>query len=312
MAAKTFRRHDANYRQSACPHVRNPGSAAVAHGLPLLRTMPPSKWFFCASSAALLLMFGCNKNQAVRFVITGSSTCQPVLQEVTARLEQRDPSVRFQVEAGGSGRGITDAKTRKAQAGMASRDLLPAELEGLTVVPFARDGVTIVAHASRNLAAVTSEQVKAIYTGKLTNWKELGGPDAKITVVNKAEGRATLEVFLQKFKLKNSEIKADVVVGDNAQCVRLVTGDEHAIGYLSIGEALRAVERKEPLRLLDLDGVAATLENVRDGSFPLGRSLYLLFPGQADAEGQRIVDFLASPEGSELLYAQGFVPLSGT
>ncbi|MEQ1632298.1 MAG: phosphate ABC transporter substrate-binding protein [Planctomycetota bacterium] len=274
--------------------------------------MHRSKWFLCASAAAFLVMLGCNKSSAARFVLTGSSTCQPVLQEVAAKLEQRDPSMKFQVEAGGSGRGITDAKTKKAQAGMASRDLTAAEKEGLTVVPFARDGVTIVVHGNRDLKALTSDQVKAIYTGKINNWKDLGGPDQKITVLNKAEGRATLEVFLQKFQLKNSDIKADVVVGDNAQCVRLVTGDEFAIGYLSIGEALRAVERKEPLRLLDLDGVAATLPNVRDGSFPLGRSLYLLFPGEIDAQGQRIVDFLGSKEGSDLLYAQGFVPLSGT
>lgn len=274
--------------------------------------MQTKKLLIGLAAAVALGAFACNKSPSTRFVLTGSSTCQPVLQEVTARLEQQTPGLRFQVETGGSGRGIADAKAGKAQVGMSSRDLSPEERQGLTVVPFARDGVTVVANAARDLKAITSEQVKAIYTGKITNWNELGGPDARIKVLNKAEGRATLEVFLAAFKLKNSDIRADVVVGDNAQCVRLVTADEFAIGYLSIGEALRAVERKEPLRLLQLDGVEATLGNVQNGTFPLGRSLYLLFPGEPDATGTKIVDYLQSTAGRELLLAQGFVPLSGT
>ncbi|MGE3174425.1 MAG: phosphate ABC transporter substrate-binding protein [Planctomycetota bacterium] len=265
-----------------------------------------------AALAAVFAVYGCQKSESPRFVITGSSTCQPVIAEVAARLEQQDPSVQYQVETGGSGRGIADARSGKADAGMSSRDLKPEELDGISVVPFARDGVTVVVHSDRKLTALDSATIKKIYTGKITNWKELGGPDAKITVLNKAEGRATLEVFLHKFGLKNSEIQADVIVGDNAQCVRLVSGDPLAIGYLSIGEAIRAIDRGEPLQLLQLDGVEASLQTVQDGTFPLGRTLYLLFPETVPAAGQRIVDFLKSPAGSELLYAQGFVPLSGS
>jgi phosphate transport system substrate-binding protein len=266
--------------------------------------------------AALVLGFGyyaLPKGDATRFRITGSSTVHPIVQEACRILEGRDASVIFEVETGGSGRGISDARGGLADIGMASRDLKPEEQEGISTYAIALDGVTLVAHADRKLQGLTSDQVRSIYTGKITNWQELGGPDQEIQVLNKAEGRATLEVFLKGFGLKNSEIRADAVVGDNAQCVRMVKADPFAIGYLSIGEALSAVERGDPLQLLDLDGIPATLDTVKDGSFPLGRTLYLLFPaGEVNETGRRVLDILGGPEGHSIMADLGFVPLIGS
>ena len=244
-----------------------------------------------------------------RYLLTGSSTIAPVMQRVAEDLQAIDPSLRIDVETGGSGRGIQDAQARQSDIGMASRDLSAEESAGLVVRPIAYDGVALIVHASNPVQNLTKEQVIGIYTGAITDWKDVGGTSGEIYVVNKAEGRATLTVFLEHFKLKNSAIVAKAVVGDNAQGVRMVAGNPAAVGYVSIGEALSAAERGEELHLVSLDGIAATGQTVADGTYPLRRNLNLLFPGAIDALGQRILDHLASPRGSEILSELGFTPL---
>lgn len=248
-------------------------------------------------------------NAQTRYLLTGSSTIAPVMQKVAEELYAEDSTVRIDVETGGSGRGIQDVHAQQCDIGMASRDLSAEESVGLLVRPIAYDGVSMIVHGSNPVQNLTKEQVIGIYTGALTDWKDVGGPAGEIYVVNKAEGRATLTVFLEHFKLKNSAIVAKAVVGDNAQGVRMVTGNPAAIAYVSIGEALSAAERGEELHLVSLDGVAASESTVADGTYPLRRNLNLLFPGSIDPIGQRILDHLASPRGSAILTELGFTPL---
>jgi phosphate transport system substrate-binding protein len=245
-----------------------------------------------------------------RFLLTGSSTVAPILQLVAEDLQATDPGLRIDVEMGGSSRGIQDVRAGQCDVGMASRDLNSEEREGIVARRIAYDGVAMIVHRDNPLSELAREQVIDVYRGTHRDWKELGAGAGEIFVVNKAEGRATLTVFLEHFKLKNSEIRADAVVGDNAQGVRLVGANPRAIAYVSIGEALSAVERGEPVRLVALDGVAPTQESVEDGTYPLRRNLYLVFPGQPDATGERILAHLASGRGRALLSQLGFTPPS--
>lgn len=253
------------------------------------------------------------KGGSERFLLTGSSTIAPILQLVAEDLHAADPTLVIDVETGGSSRGIQDAQARQCDVGMASRDLKPEESAGLDQRLIAYDGVAMIVNRANPLSALDRQQVIDIYTGVLGDWKDLAGVEGEfgegeIYVVNKAEGRATLTVFLEHFKLKNSAIQADAVIGDNAQGVRMVAGNPQAIAYVSIGEALSAVERGEPIRLVALDGVAPTKASVADGSYPLRRNLYLLFPGEPDATGQKILTHLASARGREILTQLGFTP----
>lgn len=244
-----------------------------------------------------------------RFLLTGSSTIAPILQLVAEDLHAADPELLIDVETGGTSRGIQDVRAKRCDVGMASRDLKPEESAGLEVQKVAYDGVAMIVHASSPLERLSREQVLDIYKGAIDDWKDVGGGEGEIYVVNKAEGRATLTVFLEHFQLKNSEIQPDAVIGDNAQGVRMVAGNPRAIAYVSIGEALAAVERGEKIRLVALDGVQPTKTTVADGSYPLRRNLYLLFPGEPDATGRRILAHLASERGREILTQLGFTPI---
>jgi phosphate transport system substrate-binding protein len=140
------------------------------------------------------------------------------------------------VQTGGSSRGIADARKGLADIGLVSRGLGPGESD-LRASTIAIDGISVIVHASNAVAALSDAQIRAIYSGAGSNWREFGGVDRRITVVNKAAGRSTLELFLDHFGLRNSDVKAQVVIGDNQQGIKTVAGNRGAIGYVSIGTA---------------------------------------------------------------------------
>lgn len=202
-----------------------------------------------------------------RLVLTGSSTVAPLAQEIGKRFEKRNPGVRIDVQTGGSTRGINDVRMNLADIGMVSRALKAAESD-LTASIIAKDGIGMMVHRSNRVISLTDAQIIAIFSGQIRNWRQVGGSDQPITVVNKAEGHSTLELFLHHFGLKNSQVKARVVIGDNEQGIKTVAGNPGAIAYVSIGTAEYAATHGVPIRLLPMHGISATTEHVRDGSFP--------------------------------------------
>jgi phosphate transport system substrate-binding protein len=245
---------------------------------------------------------------AGKLVLTGSSTIAPLASEIGKRFEVEHPGVRVDVQSGGSSRGIGDARQGTADIGMASRALKEGEgdLQAFTI---ARDGITIILHSSNPVRELSGDQVVAIYLGKVTNWREVGGDDAPITVVNKAEGRSTLELFAQFFRIENKDIVAHVVIGDNEQGIKTVAGNPNAIGYVSIGSAEFSATNAVPIKLLPVDGIAATTENVRNGTFPLARPLNLVTRAEPEGVAKDFLDFARSPAMFPIVKEQYFVPL---
>jgi len=244
-----------------------------------------------------------------KLVITGSSTIAPLIAEIGKRFESLYPTVRIDVQSGGSSRGVTDARQGLADIGMVSRSMKEGERD-LSAFPVARDGVCIILHQENPVPALTDEEVVAIYTGKITNWNAVGGTDAPITVVNKAEGRATLEVFLQYFKLKNADVKAHVVIGDNEQGIKTVVGNRNAIGYVSIGTAEYDETHGVPIQLLPIGGVVASTESVRKGTFPLSRPLHLVTRTTPSGLAKAFIEYAQSKAVHDLIKQQYFVPLA--
>ena len=244
-----------------------------------------------------------------KLALTGSSTVAPLALEIAKRYEQQHPGVRIDVQTGGSSRGINDARTGLADIGMVSRALKPSERD-LTPYLIAMDGIGIIVHGSNPITRLSDGQVIAIYTGLVSNWNTVGGPDLPITVVNKAEGRSTLELFLHHFALKNSEIKAHVVIGDNQQGIKTVSGNPGAIGYVSIGSAEYEEQRGTAIKLLPMAGQAASVAAVAGGIYPLARQLNLVVKGQPSALAKAFIEFAQSAEVADLIEAQFFVRAS--
>lgn len=243
-----------------------------------------------------------------KLVITGSSTVAPLIAEIGKRFESLYPKVRVDVQTGGSSRGVADARQGLADIGMVSRAMKDEEKD-LHAFPVARDGVGIILHKENPIQSLTDEQVIAIYTGKTTNWKDVGGKDATITVVNKAEGRSTLEVFLHYFKLKNTDVKAQVVIGDNEQGVKTVAGNRNAIGYVSIGTAEYDELQGVPIKLLPVGGIPASTATVRNETFPISRPLHIVTRTAPVGLARTFIDYALSKAVHDIIAQQYFVPL---
>ncbi|GAB1262730.1 phosphate ABC transporter substrate-binding protein [Aurantivibrio plasticivorans] len=241
-----------------------------------------------------------------RLTITGSSTVAPLALEMAKRYERQHPGVRIDVQTGGSSRGINDARSGLADIGMVSRALKDNESD-LTAHLIALDGISIILHRSNPIATLTGQEIVDIYTGKIRNWQEVGGPNLAITVVNKAEGRSTLELFLHHFELTNSQIKPNVIIGDNQQGIKTISANPGAIGYVSIGTAEFEVTFGTPIKLLPMGDVESSVANVAQGYYPLSRPLNFVTKTNPSELGQDFLRFAQSVHVKDLVEEQFFV-----
>ena len=275
-----------------------------------------SKKFFSVLALGLSLGWGltaCSNTTdtgSQKLTLTGSSTVAPLASEIAKKFEAGHPEVRIDVQTGGSSRGLADVAQGLADIGMVSRALQDKENDKFQSYAIATDGIGIILASSNPVPNLSDRQVVDIYTGKIDNWQEVGGNNAPITVVNKAEGRSTLELFLNYFELENSQIQADVVIGDNQQGIKTVAGNENAIGYVSIGAAERDINTGVPLKLLSVGGVNASTETVQDASFPLSRPLNLVTTQTPTGLTEEFIQFAQSEKVHDLVEAQNFVPVS--
>jgi len=251
---------------------------------------------------------GAEGKQIQTLVLTGSSTVAPLAAEIGKRFEKLNPGVHIDVQTGGSSRGVADARQGSADIGMASRDLKATEQD---LLPFTigRDGITVILNSSNPVTSLTNDQIIDIYTGKINNWQAVGGPDAPITVINKSEAHSTLELFLHYFKLKNTNVQPDIVIGDNEQGIKTVAGNPHAIGYVSIGAAEYDALHGINIKLLPIAGVEASIENVTNKSFPIARPLNLLTRKPPEGLVKSFIDFARSKEVYDIVRSLYFVPI---
>lgn len=246
---------------------------------------------------------------AQKLLLTGSSTIAPLMSEIGRRYESLHPGVRIDIQTGGSSRGIQDVRRGVAAIGMVSRALKPDE-QDLQAYTIALDSIGIVLHASNPLTMLTREQITAIYRGQITHWQAVGGAPARITVVNKAEGRSTLELFLDHFNLKNSEIKPHAVIGDNQQGIKTIAGNPHAIGYLSIGAVEYAIGQGVAIKLLPLARSTASAADTIEPEHSLTRPLNLVTREAPQGLVRDFIEFARSAQVHDLVEAQHFIPAS--
>ncbi|OUR99095.1 ABC transporter substrate-binding protein [Gammaproteobacteria bacterium 42_54_T18] len=275
--------------------------------------MKPSSIFSKVLVATILVMLSVmpvvHAKENSRLVLTGSSTVAPLALEMAKRFEKSHPGVRIDVQTGGSSRGVADARAGRADIGMASRSLKQSESD-LFSHTIALDGITIILNKNNPIKTLSNVQIRNIYTGKIKNWLSLGGANTPITVVNKAEGRSTLELFLHHLMLKNSDIKASVIIGDNQQGIKTVSGNSGAIGYVSVGAAVYEAEYGTPIKLLPMGGVEANVEEIKRRRFPLSRPLNFITKQEPKGLVEQFILFAQSTVVNDLIEEQFFVSLA--
>lgn len=259
---------------------------------------------------ALLLSTGCHRRRTEQIVVTGASTVYPIVQMAAEEL-RRTKGLNVMAQGGGSTRGFEDCIAGRNSLGAMARELTPEEKAQVIAFPIAYDGVGIVVHASNQIAGLTTDELRQIYRKQVTHWSSFGGQNASIVVVHKGEGHATREVFMKYTGLTPDEMTrhTDVAAGDNAQVIRVIANTPNAIGYVSLGEVIKAAEAGQPVRLVKFNGIEPVMENVTNKTYPLFHPLSLISKGEPKGGSRVLLDFLRSPEGKTIIRQGNYVPL---
>ena len=201
----------------------------------------------------------------------GSTSVQKIIDAEGAEFGALHPAVKFTYSGTGSSDGIKNAANGTYSFGCASRELKESEKTDLTELVFAYDGIAVIVNDENSVEDLTKDQIKAIYTGKITNWKEVGGEDRPIAVVSREDGAGTRTAVEELLDFTEQLKPSATVKEGNGNVQSTVSANPNAIGYVSITFVDRSVK---PLRV---DGVEATMENVLNESYGLSRPFLALY-----------------------------------
>ena len=244
---------------------------------------------------------------AQTIVITGSSTIFPLMTDIAQRFQSLNPGVTIDLRSGGSGKGIADLRGGASDIAMLSRQLAGNERD-LFAFSLCRDGAAIVVHHSNSLKGLSRRQLSDLLTGKVTDWKQLGGRPGAIDLVWRAEGQAIPELILQHLKLKPGQVRGHVTIFENADAVAFVANDRNAVTLAALGVAERSAKSGVPVKLLAYGGVPASTRSVRDNTYLLSRPLSLVTRSLPTGVQKRLIDYATSSAVTDLHEKHGFVP----
>jgi phosphate transport system substrate-binding protein len=240
-----------------------------------------------------------------RIDIAGGTAHIPVMTEAAKRIMRANPQIRITVAGGGSGVGVQKAGEGLVDIGNTGRPVSDEERKkfGLVSFPFAIDGVAVIVHPSNKVTALTAKQIRDIFAGTISNWKDVGGADRAIHLYNRDEASGTRQVFWKQLLQKGQLSTRSNVVSSNGAMKVAIGGDADAIGYLSIGYVDKSV------RAVTIDGIAASQKNARDGSYKVVRKLFMNTKGQPSKLARAFIDYVCGDSGAEIIREAGYIPL---
>jgi phosphate transport system substrate-binding protein len=255
--------------------------------------------------------------------IKGSDSEVNLVQKLAEVFMQKNPGVNIAVTGGGSGTGIAALINKKTDIANSSRDLSPKEEEEAKkagVQPFriifATDGISVVTHPANPISKLTLEQLGKIFKGEITNWKEVGGKDAKISLYGRQSNSGTY-VFFREFVVKADYSPHMKAMNGNAQIVEAIKKDKDGIGYVAVGYVVDEKGKIMPgIKILNIATDAqseayspAKMENVMSKKYPITRPLNQYTNGIPSGKLSDFIKFELSKEGQEIVRKEGFFPV---
>lgn len=235
----------------------------------------------------------------------GSTSMEKVIGILSEQFMEDNDKVTITYDATGSGTGIEAVATGTCDIGLASRNLKDAEVEkGLAATTLALDGIAIIVNENCPVDDLTVEQIAAIFTGEVTDWADFGGK-GDIACIGREAGSGTRDGFESITKTTDKCVLAQELTSTGA-VIAAVKSSENAIGYASYA----AVEGQEGIKVLTVEGVECTAENIVDGSYVIQRpfNLVTLAEGELSEAAQAFFDYMLSEDAAELITMAGAVP----
>jgi len=237
-----------------------------------------------------------------RIDVVGSTSVQPVAEKLANAYMENHPDVRINVQGGGSGMGIRSTEQEIADIGMSSKELSEEEKKNITVIEIGKEGIVIAVNNENNVSDLSIDQIRDIFNGKITNWKEVGGKDVPIHIITREEGSGTRSAF-ESIVMKKTKIKSDAIVQSSTESVKqAVATDPGAIGFVSLAHM------SEDVKALLVEGVIPSEETVASGEYELQRPFLFLIKGKKNAAINEFLDWVNSPEGKKIIREANIVP----
>lgn len=243
-----------------------------------------------------------------KVTIAGSTTVLPIAQATAEIFMDNNPDVNISVRGGGSSVGIASIMAGTVDIGDASRHIKAKELAAAResgINPYenvvANDGIAMVVHKNNNVKNLTIEQIKDIFTGKIINWKEVGGPAMPIVVISRDVSSGTFEVFNSLILSGATQIDGALMLASNNAVVSTIASTPGAIGYAGLGYV------NNTINAVKVNNVMPTKATIQDKSYPIARTLHMYTNGKPKGLVKEYIDFILSPEGQKLVEEQGFI-----
>jgi phosphate transport system substrate-binding protein len=281
-----------------------------------------------------LIVAGCKKQAGTEktvISVKGSDTMVNLSQKWAEEYKKKNPGVSLQVTGGGSGTGVAAIINGTTDIANASRELKPDETEtaksknlNLKQFEVALDGIALIVNPGNKVDSLTIEQISEIFTGKITNWKQVGGADMPITLYGRENSSGTYEFFKEHVlgkdvsgHYKDYATSTQVLQG-TAALGEAVARDSKGIGYGGVGyfalrndvKILHVKKDKNSPAISPSENGKVNYAAIWDGSYSISRYLYCFVnEKKANGEIQKFLDFMISPEGQKLVEAMEYIPL---
>ena len=235
----------------------------------------------------------------------GSTSMEKIIGSLGEAFMEMNPDVNFTYNPTGSGTGIQAAIDGTCDIGLSSRALKDEEKASLTETIVALDGIAIIVNPANPVSDLSVEQIAQIYTGEITNWKDVGGDDLEISLIGREAGSGTRDGFETITGTKEA-CKYNQELTSTGDVITTVAGNPNAIGYASLSAV------KDSVKALTVGGVAPSEETVLDGTYTIQRPFVLATrTGEALSEAaQAFFDFATSADANEIIAAAGAVPVA--
>ncbi|HMM20550.1 MAG TPA: phosphate ABC transporter substrate-binding protein [Selenomonadales bacterium] len=239
---------------------------------------------------------------------SGSTALQPLAEKAAQQFGQKNPNAKVIVQGGGSGTGLTQVAQGAVQIG--NSDIFAEDKAGINAAELVDHKICVVGFATIankkvTVDNLTHQQLIDIFTGKITNWKDVGGPDLKVVIVNRPASSGTRFTF-QKYALKGAEEAAGLGLQSDASgtVLKTVSDTEGAISYLALSYV------NDTVKTVKLDGVEATVDNITSGKYPIWSYEHMYTKGQPTGLTKAFLDYMGSDEVKPLIKQLGYIPNS--
>jgi phosphate transport system substrate-binding protein len=244
--------------------------------------------------------------QTIRFA--GSSSSVKILTVLAKAYEAKNPTTKVEFVSTSQSEGaIASLKNNVVDMAGSSSKLKPEDDNGkIQYREVAQDLLMVATHNSvQGVTNLSTEQLRAIYKGEITNWKELGGPDAAIVLLDRPEDESAKKLLRKYYLEKDKTTDKAVILSKEGELIDTLKSTPNAIGTFSLATSL--IDRL-PVNRLSLDNNAPTAQNLTAGKYQMVRNLGIVWQKTPKPATQKFVDFIFSPEGTKLLQEQGFIP----